>query len=126
MTTAVTTIDAMAGSHIFAANDTADRCRRLTASRLVRFDTGNSKLAVLANHTAAIANGMTDIRSCVASASTTGVSRTAVVSRLSTMVVRLPRTTMRAKSSQVRPRPILAARVADVEYLRSIGQLGND
>src|SRR5665213_3752645 len=112
MTTAVTTIAANAGNHIFAANDTADRCNRLTASRLVRFDTGSSRLAVFANHTAAIANGMTEIRSCDASASTTGVNRTAVVSRLSTIVVRLPRTTIRAKSPHVRPHHSFAARVA--------------
>src|SRR5450432_1122691 len=100
-TTAVTAIDAIAGNHIRAANDTADKWRRLTASRLVRFDTGNNRLAVFASHTAAMANGRTDIRSCDASASTTGVSSTAVVSRLSTIVVKLPSTTISPNSPSV-------------------------
>ncbi len=86
--------------------------RRLTASRFVRFDTGSNKLEVFASHTAAIANGIGARRNRVAIASTTGVSSTAVVSRLNTIVVSVPSSNTIANSHGVRPRAVRAARTA--------------
>ena len=56
------------------------------ASRLVRFETGSSRLAELASQTEANANGSTASPSSAASASPIGASSTAVVSMLSTQV----------------------------------------
>lgn len=100
-TAAVTSTAARAGSHIRAANATADMCSWFTASKFVKFDTGSNKLAVFASHTAAIANGTGGNSSRSASASTTGVSRTAVVSRLNTMVVTVPSTSTSPNSRRV-------------------------
>lgn len=50
-------------------------------------DTGSSRLAVLASHTVVIASGTVAIPTREASASITGVSSTAVVSRLRVIVV---------------------------------------
>ena len=67
-------------------------CRRpssakwCSASRLVRLETGSSSEAVLASHSVVMANGTRRGRAAAATAMTTGVSRTAVVSRLSTTV----------------------------------------
>ena len=60
---------------------------RSAASRLVRFDTGSSRLAVLASQIVVMASGSAAIPARAASASSTGVIRTAVVSRLSRIVV---------------------------------------
>lgn len=83
----VTTIDASCGSHRRAANPVPSSPTRFAASRLVRLDTGSSRLAVLASHSVVIASGSGAMRAGPASASMTGVSSTAVVSRLSTAVV---------------------------------------
>ena len=56
----------------------------------MRLLTGSSRLAVLASQTAVIANGSGGSSSRAASARTTGVSSTAVVSRLSRIVVIAP------------------------------------
>ena len=62
------------------------------ASRLVRFDTGNRRLAVFASHTASRANGSGRSPRLPVTVRTTGVRSTAVVSRLMQMVVAVPRT----------------------------------
>ena len=54
------------------AKSKVDNASRCTASRLVRLDTGSSRLAVLAIHTARSANGNGRRPSRVASDSTTG------------------------------------------------------
>ncbi len=66
---------------------------RSAASRFVRFDTGSSRLAVLASHTVVIASGTAAMPTPEASASITGVSSTAVVSRFSVIVVAEANTT---------------------------------
>ena len=88
------------------------RSRRSAASRLVRLDTGSSRLAVLASQTVVIAtgSGATSIRS--ASASMTGVSSTAVVSRLRTTVVAVANPTRRTKRYPRWPRAAIATRAA--------------
>src|SRR3954466_14760202 len=75
------------GAHIFAARPAGESGAAGPASRLVRFDTGSSRLAVLASHTVVMASGTGAIPTRVASASMTGVSSTAVVSRFSVIVV---------------------------------------
>lgn len=75
------------GSHITAARPDGESATRSAASRFVRFETGSSRLAVLASHTVVIASGTAAIPTRVASASMTGVSSTAVVSRFSVIVV---------------------------------------
>ncbi len=72
---------------------------RSAASRFVRFDTGSSRLAVLASHTVVIASGTGAMPTRAASASITGVSRTAVVSRFRVIVVTEANATHRQKSS---------------------------
>ena len=72
---------------------------------MVRFETGSSSEAVLASHTVASANGQGAIPSRLASASTTGVSSTAVVSSDSRTVVVVPRTTTSSHSRSTEPRP---------------------
>src|SRR5690242_81593 len=83
----VTAIEVSWTGHIRLANSAGDSATRLAASRLVRLDTGSSRLAVLASHTVVMASGSGLTWSLRASASMTGVSRIAVVSRLSVIVV---------------------------------------
>jgi ABC-type hemin transport system substrate-binding protein len=59
---------------------------------LVRFETGSSRLTVLASQTVVMANGSAAIYALGTSASITGVSHTAVVPRLSNIVVREAKT----------------------------------
>jgi len=66
----------------------------------------------LASHTAAKAKGSGSRSSCAASDSTTGVNRTAVVSRLRTIVVRVPRASTSKYSRRTLPPASRAARVA--------------
>ena len=70
----------------------------------MRFETGSSRLAVFASHTVVIANGRAGSPSLDASASTTGVSSTAVVSSDSTTVQTVASTTTRSHSSGTEPR----------------------
>src|SRR5437868_2963023 len=83
----VTTRTATCGNHIRAANAGVSKATRSAASRLVRLDTGRSRLAVLANHTVVMASGSAAIRARAASASMTGVSSTAVVSKFRNTVM---------------------------------------
>lgn len=78
---------------------------RCSAMRLDRLDTGSSKEAVLASHTVVRANGIAGMPSCRVMAMTTGVSSTAVVSMLSTIVQAVASATTRSHNSQVRCRP---------------------
>ena len=98
-----------------------------SASRLVRLDTGSSIEAVLASHTVVMTNGTALRPSCRATAMTTGVSRTAVVSRLSTIVARQERSTSSSHSSGVRCAAEPGGPVAgDVEDPGDVGDLGDD
>ncbi len=83
----VAVIAASCGAHIRAANAGAASATRSAASKLVRFETGSSRLAVLASQIVVMANGRAAIRALGARASITGVSSTAVVSRLRNIVV---------------------------------------
>ena len=78
----------------------------------VRFDTGSSRLAVLASHTVVIASGVGGTFSARASAIITGVSRTAVVSRLSAIVVIEAKPTQSQNRARKLPRAVTATRVA--------------
>src|SRR3981081_1417459 len=78
---------ASCGAHIRAANAGADNATLSAASRFVRFETGNSMLAVLASQMVVIASGRAAILARWASARNTRVSRTAVVSRFREIVV---------------------------------------
>jgi len=80
-------------AHIRLANSTGGSATRFAASRLVRLDTGSSRLAVFASHTVVIASGTAAMPVRSARASMTGVSSTAVVSRLSTVVVTVAKST---------------------------------
>jgi hypothetical protein len=84
----------------------------LAARRLVRFETGSRREAVFASHTVHIASGSADTRRALASDSMTGVSRTAVVSRLRPMVLAAAKTTHRTKSAAKLPRATIASRLA--------------
>src|SRR5450755_3080768 len=95
--TMVTTTEASCTGHILLANAAAGSATRFAASRLVRLDTGSSRLAVLASHTVVMASGITAIPALRARASITGVSSTAVVSRFSTVVVAAAKNTHRTK-----------------------------
>src|SRR6202049_2199742 len=95
----VAAMEASCTGHIRLANAAAGRATRFAASRLVRLDTGSSRLAVLASHTVVMASGMTAMPARRASASITGVSSTAVVSRLSTAVVVAAKNTHITKSA---------------------------
>ena len=75
------------GSQRSATNAPACCPLRSTASRLVRLEIGSSRLAALASHTVANANGSGGRPSSEATASETGVSITAVVSMPRVMVV---------------------------------------
>ena len=88
------------GAHIRLVNSSGGSATRFAASRLVRLDTGSSRLAVLASHTVVIASGIATMPTSVASASMTGVSSTAVVSRLRTVVVRAAKSTHSTKSAR--------------------------
>src|SRR5215471_13958534 len=89
----VTATDVSSAGHILAANSTVGSPTRLAASRFVRLDTGSSRLAVLASHTVVMASGIWAMPVFRARASMTGVSSTAVVSRLSTAVVKAAKNT---------------------------------
>jgi hypothetical protein len=78
---------AACGAAIRTANWVGVRPTRSTASRLVRLDTGSSRLAVLASQTVSIASGTGGMPALPAVASITGVSSTAVVSRFKKIVV---------------------------------------
>ena len=93
----VTAIETSCTGHIRLANSAGGSPTRFAASRLVRLDTGSSRLAVLASQTVVMASGITAIPALRARASITGVSRTAVVSRLSTVVVAAAKNTQRTK-----------------------------
>src|SRR5262245_44964973 len=96
----VTVTETSCTTHIRAAKSTGGRFTRSAASRLVRLDTGSSRLAVLASHTVVIASGMGAMPERTASASITGVSSTAVVSRLRTVVLTAAKNTHKANSAR--------------------------
>jgi hypothetical protein len=75
----------------------------------VRLDTGSSKEAVAASQTVVNANSFGGMSSCRAIASTTGVSRTAQVSRDRTIVSPVASPTTSSQSRQTRPRARWAA-----------------
>ncbi|CAM5420967.1 hypothetical protein STENM223S_07236 [Streptomyces tendae] len=81
-----TTIAASQGSAISAANRVKDRPLAVNASRLVRLETGRSSEAEFARCAVAYTCGRARAPARDAVARTTGVSRTAVASRLSTAV----------------------------------------
>src|SRR5437588_12478974 len=95
----VAAIAANCGAHIRATKAGASSATRLAASRLVRFDTGSSRLAVLASHTVVMASGNGAILAFGASASITGVSSTAVVSRFRKIVMNEAKATQSTKSA---------------------------
>ena len=88
-----------------AAKAGALSATRSVANRFVRLDTGSSRLAVLASHTVVMASGAAGIPASRASASMTGVSSTAVVSRLSRTVVTAANSTHSRNSAAKLPRP---------------------
>ena len=92
-----------AGSSILPTYVDADIPSLSAASRFVRLLTGSSRLAVFASHTAVIANGSGDSSRRAAKARTTGVSSTAVVSRLSRIVVSAPIPQTKTKSRPTLP-----------------------
>ena len=71
----------------------------------MRLETGSNRLAVLAIHKVVRANGTGEMPSCAAMARPTGVSRTAVVSRLRTTVHATATRTNSSHSTGVRCRP---------------------
>jgi len=75
----------------------------------VRFDTGSSSEAVFASHTVVIANGRAGRSSRRAAVNTTGVSRTAVVSRDRKTVDAVASTTNPSQRTGTRPRPTRSA-----------------
>src|SRR5579859_1176225 len=89
----VAATEASSEGHILAANSAVGSETRPAARRFVRLETGSSRLAVLASHTVVIASGIAAMPVRTAKASITGVSRTAVVSRLSTTVVKAAKNT---------------------------------
>lgn len=91
--------EASCGAHIRAANAGAASATRSAARRFVRLDTGSSRLAVFASQTVVMASGSAAIRAFGASARKTGVSSTAVVSRLSTRVVAVAKATQSRNSA---------------------------
>src|SRR3569833_4775904 len=91
--------DATSGSTIRAANSLLPTPTRFIASRLVRLETGSSRLAVLASQTVVIASGMGGTRITRAIASMTGVSSTAGVSRLRNAVEAEASSTQRTNSA---------------------------
>jgi hypothetical protein len=100
------------GRAIWRANGSFLSPTRSAASRLVRLDTGSSRLAVFASQTVVMARGSAVIRARRAVASRTGVSRTAVVSRLRKIVVAVAKSTQSGNRTQVRPRPSAVRRKA--------------
>jgi len=110
----VTTTAASSGNAIRAAKDSVGRCACCSASKLVRFDTGSSRLAVFASHTTSSANGSIARPRLSATLSTTGVSSTAVVSKLIPTVVRVARAATSRYSHRVEPRAARAHRLAAV------------
>ena len=100
------------GRAIWRANGSVLSPTRSAASRLVRLDTGSSRLAVLASQTVVMASGSAVILARRAVASRTGVSRTAVVSRFRKIVVAAAKSTQSGNRTQVRPRPSAVRRKA--------------
>lgn len=85
---------------------------RWAASRLVRFDTGRKSEAVFASQTVANANGIGDRPFDRATATTTGVSSTAVVSRERNAVTTAAKATTASQRTMTRPRDRRASRAA--------------
>src|SRR5437867_471620 len=83
----VTAMAASCAAHMVPASSAGVSATRSAASRFVRFDTGSSRLAVLASHTVVMASGTAVMPTRDASDNITGVSNTAVVSRLRVIVV---------------------------------------
>src|SRR6266571_6889598 len=104
----VAATDASSGRYISPAKPGAVNPRRFTASRLVRLETGSSRLAVFASHTVVIASGKGGISAGLATASITGVSSTAVVSRLSAAVVVAAKSPHRTNIAAKLPRAMIA------------------
>src|SRR5579859_4093394 len=99
------------GSAISAVNRVKPRPLYPNASRLVRLDTGSSSEAELARCPHAYRCGRARTPAVAAVASTTGVSRTTVASRLSTAVTAEARTNTTASSRRGEPRATRAASV---------------
>src|SRR5215475_14934939 len=108
----VTATEASWAGHIRWANSIGASATRFAASRLVRLETGSSRLAVLASQTVVIASGSGATLILNARARMTGVRSTAVVSRLSAMVVAEASTTHSRNSAGNRPRAMIDSRVA--------------
>ncbi len=87
------------GAHMARARPAGESATRSAASRLVRLETGSSRLAVLASQTVVMASGSGAMPTRVARASMTGVSSTAVVSRLRTVVVSAAKPTQSRNSA---------------------------
>ncbi len=76
----------------------------------MRLETGRSSEAVLASQRVVMAKASGGTPTWVATVTATGVSRTAVVSRLSRIVLTQASTTTSSHSTTTRPRATLAAR----------------
>src|SRR6266581_3445267 len=98
----VAATDASSGRYIRLAKPGAVKARRFIASRLVRLETGSRRLAVFASQTVVIASGTGGISAGPATASITGVSSTAVASKIA----------HRANIAAKLPRAMIARRVA--------------
>ena len=98
----MTTIAASAGAHISPRYPTSACRSTWSASRLVRLDTGSTSDAVLASASTASANGSGGVWVRRASAMTTGVSSTAVVSSDRTAVLSTASRTTSAHSAHRR------------------------
>src|SRR5438552_3598186 len=96
----VVTRAAISGRTMRAAKAAGARPILLVASRFVRFETGSRRLAVFASQTVVIASGSGSMRIARATASMTGVSRTAVVSRFRNAVVDAARREHRTNSTR--------------------------
>src|SRR6266516_1081460 len=92
--------DASCTGHMRVANAAAGSATRFAASRLVRLDTGSSRLAVLASQTVVMASGIGAMSTLSARANMTGVRSTAVVSRFSTAVVVAAKSTHSTNSAR--------------------------
>ncbi len=95
----VTAIAVACGAHMRAAKSRVDSSTRPMASRLVRLETGRSRLAVLASQIVVIARGSGAMRARGARASMTGVSSTAVVSKLRNIVTNDAKAVQRRNSA---------------------------
>ncbi len=93
----------------------------------MRLETGSKSEAVFASQSVVIAKARGGTPTCIATVRATGVSSTAVVSRLSRMVQAHASTTMRSHSTTTRPRADPGGQVRGlVEDAREVADLSDD